>query len=72
MEEKKYMIIENIDSPFKKIIAKGLDLDIAIMIIKGYTETYFNESLNLTIKEDKPEENNITPEDLFHGTGAFE
>lgn len=47
MSEKKYKIIDE----YGHTIATGMSLYIAIVLIKGYADTYYNELLSLRIEE---------------------
>jgi hypothetical protein len=47
MEEKKYTILEG-----NNILASNMTFDMAIVFIKGYKDTYYNEKLDLTIREE--------------------
>lgn len=47
MGEKKYKIIEG-----STTIASGMNLDMALCFIRGYAETYYNQQLNLIIREE--------------------
>lgn len=46
MEEKKYMVLE-----VNNILASNMTFEMAIVFIRGYRDTYYNEQINLTIKE---------------------
>ena len=47
MEEKKYMVLAH----NKILLASNMTFEMAIVFIRGYRDTYYNEKLNLTIKE---------------------
>lgn len=47
MEEKKYELIDELGHP----IATNMDLDVAFCLIKGYTETFYNQPLNVIIRQ---------------------
>ena len=47
MEEKKYMVLEG-----NNILASNMTFNMAIVFIKGYRDTYYNEKLDLTIREE--------------------
>ena len=47
MEEKKYTILEG-----NNTLASNMSFDMAIVFIKGYRDTYYNEKLDLTIREE--------------------
>lgn len=46
MGSKKYEIIDG-----NTVIATDMDLDVALCLIRGYSETYFNQKMKLTIQE---------------------
>lgn len=46
MSEKKYEVYDG-----STLLASDMDLDTAFCLIKGYSETYFNQALKITIKE---------------------
>ena len=47
MEEKKYMVLANNNI----LLASNMTFEMAIVFIRGYRDTYYNEQINLTIKE---------------------
>ena len=49
MSEKKYEVYDG-----TALLASDMDLDTAFCLIKGYVDTYFNQKLNITIKEMEP------------------
>ena len=48
MEEKKYMILEG-----AYVLAENMDFQMALAFIEGYRNRFFNEYLELTIKEQR-------------------
>ena len=48
MNEKKYKVIDKLGH----VLANNMSLDIALVLVKGYADTYFNEPLILRIEED--------------------
>jgi hypothetical protein len=48
MEEKKYMVLANNNI----LLASNMTFEMAIVFIKGYRDTYYNENLDLTIREE--------------------
>lgn len=48
MEEKKYMVLANNNI----LLASNMTFEMAIVFIKGYRDTYYNEKLDLTIREE--------------------
>lgn len=50
MSERKYKVIEVVTG---KVLASGMEFDIALALIRGYRITYFAESLNLIIAEEE-------------------
>lgn len=49
MNEKRYEVYDESTK-----LASDMDLDIVFCLIKGYVDTYFNQPLEITIKEMKP------------------
>ena len=47
MEEKKYMVLANNNI----LLASNMTFEMAIVFIRGYRDTYYNEQIDLTIKE---------------------
>jgi hypothetical protein len=52
MSEKKYKVIDK----FGHVLADNMSLDIALVLVKGYADTYFNEPLGLRIEEQQQQE----------------
>ncbi len=52
MPEKRYMVIEG-----NVILARDMDLNIALCLVEGYAAKFYLEKLNLTIKEETNDEN---------------
>lgn len=50
MIERKYRVIEVMTN---KVLASGMEFDIALAFIRGYRVTYFAEPLNLMIAEEE-------------------
>lgn len=48
MIEKKYEVLEG-----SLVLASNMNFDIALAFIRGYRDTYYNEKINLIIREDK-------------------
>ena len=48
MSEKKYKVIDK----FGHILADNMSLDIALVLVKGYANEYYNELLSVRIEED--------------------
>lgn len=48
MNEKRYEVYDGSTK-----LASDIDLDVAFCLIKGYVDTYFNQPLEITIKEMK-------------------
>ena len=46
MNEKRYEVYDESTK-----LASNMDLDIVFCLIKGYVDTYFNQPLEITIKE---------------------
>lgn len=46
MSEKKYEVYDGSTK-----LASDMDLDVVFCLIKGYVDVYFNQPLNMTIKE---------------------
>ena len=46
MEEKRYMILDGAD-----ILADNMEFQMALVFIEGYRNKFYNERLELTIKE---------------------
>lgn len=59
MINKKYEILDE----FGTIIATGMEFDMAMAFIRGYAETFYNEHLNLTIREVKYDLSNMQKND---------
>lgn len=47
MNEKKYKVLANNNI----LLASNMTFEMALVFIRGYRDTYYNEILNLTIKE---------------------
>lgn len=54
MEEGKYEILDDSGT----VIATDMSLDIALCLIKGYADTWYNEPLKLTIRQVQQEGKN--------------
>ena len=52
MSEKKYKVIDK----FGHVLAENMILEIALVLVKGYADTYFNEPLGLRIEEQQQEQ----------------
>ena len=48
MNEKKYCVIDVIGN----VIAKGMDLETALLLIKAYCNEYYMDDLRLTLQEE--------------------
>ena len=48
MREKKYKVLED-----NRVLASNMSFEMAIVFIKGYENTYYNQPLNLTIREEE-------------------
>lgn len=51
MVEKKYEVYDG-----STRLASDMNLDVAFCLIKGYVDTYFNQPLNISIKEMNPDQ----------------
>ena len=49
MSEKKYKVIDKLGH----VLADNMSLDIALVLVKGYANEYYNELLSIRIEEDK-------------------
>lgn len=49
MAKKKYKVLNE----YGEVMASNMDFDIALLLIRGYRDTYYNDILNLTIKEEE-------------------
>lgn len=49
MAEKKYKVLNE----YGEVMASNMDFDTALLLIRGYRDTYYNDILNLTIKEEE-------------------
>lgn len=47
MSEKKYKVVDSLDH----IIADGMDLRTALLLMKAYCEEYYMEKVKLTLEE---------------------
>ena len=49
MTEKKYKVLNE----YGEVVASNMDFDTALPLIVGYRDHYYNDILNLTIKEEE-------------------